>query len=98
MRPWLLLLAGPLVWAAHFLALYAIASVAAIQSHAHLWQRQGAILFVTLAALAILSVALVLVHRRSVDDLSRFRRAISLTGITLAAISIVWQSLPALWL
>lgn len=98
MRAWLLLLAGPLVWATHFLALYAIASIAAIQTDMHLCQRQSAIVIATLAGLAILGAVLVLIRGRGGDDLGRFKKAISLIGIALAAISIVWQSLPALWL
>lgn len=78
MRTWLLFLAAPLVWFAHFSALYGIAAFAGLTSTVA-W---------TLTGLACLAVASVwFVARRSPGDMTAWLALLSLAGI-------LFQSLP----
>lgn len=99
MRAWLSLLGGLVLWAAHFLAAYAIASLADIspsRRQAPLnWLLAGLTLACVLAA-AALAVRAWRASRR--PDLGGvFVPRLSALASTLAAIAIVWQSAPFLW-
>lgn len=95
MRSWLLLLAGPLIWTAHFLAIYAVASIAALlEQTGEAWPRI-AIAIATVVGIVVLLGALMLVGRRE-GPLARFNRNIAIGGVILGLIAIVWQALPAL--
>ena len=97
MGRWLLLLGGPLIWAAHFMIIYAIASVseqiaggAGVLARALILVAGGA---GVAAALFVLAAA-----RRfdAEDPLQRFWRMVSAAGAILAIIAMLWQTLPAL--
>jgi hypothetical protein len=93
MRTWRDLLGGLLLWAAHFLAVYGIASV--------LPGTQAAIILVllvtglALAAAAWLSARTVAAFRTAGDDLQRWSAGLALLGYALAGAAIVYQGLPA---
>ena len=93
MRFWRNLLGGPLLWAAHFLAVYGIASV--------LPGTRAAIVLVVLAtgvALAVTSwlfASTMSAFRGANDDLQRWSRSLALIGYALAGAAITYQGLPA---
>ncbi len=93
MRFWRNLLGGLILWAAHFLAVYAIAS---------LWpgtQRARILVAVaTLLALAVggwLSIKGLRQFRAATDDMNRWSWSLTLLGYALAGAAIVYQGLPS---
>lgn len=97
MGRWLLLLGGPLIWAAHFLAIYFIASLAEqLSGETGLIARA---LILAAGGVAIIAALLVLASARRLSTqnaLDRFWRLIAQAGAVLAIIAVLWQSLPAL--
>jgi hypothetical protein len=99
MRRWAFLVGGLPVWAAHFLGVYVLASVADLRtlSEQPLWRGAhfafSAICFATAAWIAIQA------HRRSKvgDPSQRFAARLSTLGASLGLVAIFWQSLPALF-
>ncbi len=97
MRRWALLLGGLVVWAAHFFALYGIASV---------WlQGPTAPVLVGVATLAALAVDGWLLWRTApakraravgIDREDRWIARVGFVGAALSALAVVWQGLPAL--
>lgn len=97
MRRWLLLLGGLLIWAAHFGAAYAIASISfEVAGKTTLAAR--ALLMVAGAAAAIACVLLCRAALRMPRQtpLDAFWRTVSLAGAVIALIAVVWQTLPAI--
>lgn len=99
MNAWLSLLGGLLLWAAHFLAAYAIASLADISPYEHqaplTWLLAGLTLACVLAAIALAVRAWCASRRPGLGGV--FVPRLSVLASTLAAIAIVWQSAPFLW-
>jgi hypothetical protein len=92
MRPWLIMLGGLCVWAAHFVVIWTGASLFLTSPAARL-VTGGA----TLAALA--GIALLVRMGRptpSQDQFTRWSANVALLSALAAAIAIVWQALPAL--
>ena len=92
MRGWTFLLGGLIVWAAHFFALYAIASIFLTTMLA-----RGLALLAT--ALCLGAALLLFRHARrrfSADGTELWMRAVALAGLGIATVAIVWQALPAL--
>jgi hypothetical protein len=93
MRSWLLLLAGLLVWAAHFFALYAIGEFAGATPG---WR--WAVAALTLACLAAeIALLLRVRHAPRRDSFERWRASVAAGGLLLGAIAVAWQGLPALF-
>lgn len=90
MRRWVLLLGGLLVWAAHFFALYIIASLFPGDAAAR-WLA----LVVTLAALAAGGAILWLNLRKQSDSFDRWARGLGAAGAALSLVAVLWQALPA---
>jgi hypothetical protein len=96
MRPWLVLLGGLLVWAAHFFAVYGFASLLPGTSLAR-WLTA----LLTLGGLVILA-AMALPSRRRAHaqgdgDLASWLNRLELLGLALAAVAVLYQGLPALF-
>lgn len=93
MRAWALLLAGLLVWAAHFFVLYAIASVLPGQAGAT-WA------VIAATAVAVAAISLILRRTRAghgePDAMDRWVAYIARLGAALALIAVLWQAFPAL--
>jgi len=93
MRAWVLILAGLIVWAAHFFALYGIASV-----FPGLPVARWLTLAVTVPALA--ADGAILVHalrgRSSDDRLDRWIAGLASLGAALSVVAVLWQGLPGL--
>ena len=93
MRPWASLLAPLSVWAAHFTLLWIASSVAPDRPAARI--AAATVTLVALALLAWLTRSIAALPRD--DATTRWIRAIGLLAAAVAAISIAWQVLPALF-
>ncbi|QNN65277.1 hypothetical protein H9L12_01140 [Sphingomonas rhizophila] len=95
MRTWLALLGGLLVWAAHFFAVYGVASIYPGSDRAR-WLT----VVVTLMALGALAIQYRLVAGRfqveARSELDHWFRGLANLGLALAAIAVLYQGLPAL--
>lgn len=86
---------GPLViWAVHFVAVYAVASLADLggATEAALWRIVGLVLSV--GCLAAVGVAAIPAVRAG--DASPLARRLGLGGSLVSLLAIAWQSLPLL--
>ena len=92
MRGWTLLLSGLIVWAVHFFALYASASI--------LLTTPLARMLTLLVTAACLGAGALLLARTLRSDTSTptdtWMRAVALCGFGLSGVAILWQALPAL--
>ena len=92
MRGWTFLLGGLIVWAVHFFALYAIASIFLTTPTARL--------LAVLVTMACLGAGFILLIRALRSDTSTptdaWMRTIALCGLGLSDVAIFWQALPAL--
>jgi len=99
-RRWLLLLGGLIVWAAHFLGVYGIASVADVVTRADapaaLW---SVAVFTLICAAADITICLIALRgdRDSVDDLERLIHRAGAGGAALSLVAVLWQGLPILF-
>jgi hypothetical protein len=99
MRRWIFTLGGLLIWAIHFLGVYAIASLADTVSRADAtaW-RMGARVFSGLCLLAVVLHLLAAVGRLGFagdrGEAGRFMTEIAALGSGLALLAIAWQALP----
>lgn len=96
MRTWLLLLAGPLVWTAHFFAAYITASIFPGTALAR-WLTG----LLTVGALALLGIVILQACRsaapvREAGSLPDWLASLTRLGAALAAIAVLYQALPAL--
>jgi hypothetical protein len=95
MPRWRLLLGGPLIWAMHFGAIYAVTSVSHVATGAtNLIAR---IVVISISAICVVAcgwIVMISLRRPPSDGLEAFWRTIALTGAILAAIAVVWQTLP----
>ena len=94
-------LAGPLVWATHFLAIYAITALLCERSSAQtpvLEFLPWAIACATLVAAAALFtiIAMSLRERRNQRSAARFVHWLSATLAALALLAVLWETLPAM--
>jgi hypothetical protein len=93
MGRWLFLLGGPLIWAAHFGAIYLLTSAAYVGGRTP--DVTTFIVVVVISALAIAAAGLLALRAaRTREDEPGFWRAIALAGSILAIIAIIWQTLP----
>lgn len=95
MPRWRLLLGGPLIWALHFGAIYAVTSVSYVAIGAT--NTIARIVVVALSALCLLGclwVGIAAFRRPQSEGLERLWRTVAISGAVLAAIAIVWQTLP----
>ena len=98
MRRWLFLLGGLIVWAAHFLGVYAIGSLAAIRplQEDGLWR--GALVAFSLlcaGAAGLLAIRAGLLSTVG-DTPHRFKARVAAMAAALSVVAIAWQTLPAL--
>lgn len=94
MRSWSLLLGGLLIWAAHFFAVYAIASLLPGQELAR-WLSLAATLPAAAAAGLIIRNALRRAGGETVDGLMRIAGG---AGALLSLLGVLWQGFPAVFL
>lgn len=92
MPGWRIMLGGLLVWAAHFLAIYILASVFESSTIARIGTG-----IATLAAVAA-NIGLVVVARRAEmpDAFARWMVSLGMLGVGLSLVAVLWQGLPAL--
>lgn len=98
----LLLIAGPLIWFAHFLFIYAVNSLRCIRAPDALgawWAGLplGAWIIILSALVALLAMACISVHQhRRIQSAGRSTLHARLTSALclLSAMAIVWQTLP----
>lgn len=95
MGRWLTLLAGPLIWAAHFAAIYAISSIAAISPSVSPWLARGGIITVSIvAAIACVWIVLRSLRVDGNEPIDHFWRAIAGIGALIALFGVIWETLP----
>ncbi len=87
--------AGLLIWAAHFLGLYLLASAADVwfstEAAAGRWIGLGfSLLCLTLIAVAAFATA----RRPAPDEPALWERRVALTGAVVAAVGVTWQTAP----
>ena len=89
---WTYLLSGLILWTIHFFALYILASVFLTTPLA-----RALVLAVTILCLGLAGWLFAgSMRRRARDPAEKWMRSVSLCGLALAAIAILWQGLPAL--
>ena len=95
MRRWLAMTAGLLIWAAHFIGLYLLASAADVWSsvEASGWRWTG-LGFSLLCLAAIAVVAALMIRRPAPDGPGGWERRVALTGALVGAVAVVWQTAP----
>lgn len=97
MGRWLLFLGGPLIWAAHFGLIYAIASLSVVAAGETTAAARVAIGASGLgAALACAVLAWRALKAGAQDELGRFMRMVGGVGAIIGLIAVIWQTLPAL--
>ena len=97
MKRWGYILGGLIVWTVHFLGVYVIASVGDVAADADHPLSRAAVGVFTVACLIAaggLTVVAARRWRRGGEDMG-FENVIAATGGAIAAISILWQGLPA---
>jgi cytochrome c biogenesis protein CcdA len=97
MRRWLLFLGGPLIWAAHFAVIYAIASISMVGAGETTPAARVAILVAGIVAAIAAALMLIAALRAPRNEaLGAFWRNVAALGALIALVAIVWQTLPAL--
>ena len=90
---------GLILWAAHFLGVYAIASVADVVATADdpAWRMAG-LGFSAVCVLAGVALGLIALRRlrRAEGEVSGFRRELAALGFGVAVVAMIWQALPTL--
>lgn len=96
MQRWLYMLGGLLVWAVHFVGIYAIASIGDVVSDADAptWRLIG-LMFGSICAMIALGLLIHALRRADGGtDTNDLANTLARLGAFLALISIIWQSLP----
>jgi hypothetical protein len=94
-RAWAFLLGGLLVWAAHFFALYAIASILETSLPARLLTGLATIVgFAT--DIWLLRRALSRLRDDAAGPTEQWTDSVAALGAGLSAVAVLWQGLPAL--
>ena len=95
MRRWLAMTAGLLIWAAHFLGVYLLASAADVWSSTEAAAGRWVGLGFSLLCLALIVVVVFVMSRRPAPDgPSMWERRVALTGALVAAVGVTWQTAP----
>lgn len=94
MRGWPAILAGLAVWAAHFVAVYAIASVWPGQPRIATWL---VIAMTTAAIVANVAILWRLARVTTDDDLDRWVIRLAQGGAALSLVAVAFQTVPALY-
>ena len=97
---WFEMLAGLLIWAAHFMGAYVISSIGDVASTAGApeW-RTANVAFSAVCALALIAVLVVTVRRlrqSPSDDLDGFISGLGAMGAALGLLGVIYQTLPNL--
>lgn len=92
MQAWRVMLGPFLIWAAHFVAVYGVASVADIgePGQADLWRTSGLIL----SAACLVALLWLSVNARLRRGQSEWVRYLSLGGCVISGFAVLFQSLP----
>lgn len=97
MRAWGWMTGGLIVWAVHFIGVYALSSLADVVASADdpAWRAAGLAFsgVCVLAAALLLAFALKRLRRTDSED-GRFPDQLAAFGAGLAVVAIVWQALP----
>jgi hypothetical protein len=103
-RAFLFMLAGPLIWAVHYLTVYSVHGIACARPAWHAtWAGVPASQWLIVAASAVALLAMALIHvrfRRRMPPLADARFLPWLAGALslLSAVAVVWETIPVLWL
>lgn len=92
MREWRVMLGPFLIWAAHFMIVYTLASLADLaDASTALGLRTAGFIATALCGLAL---AAQFVHSRGLTDLTPLARRLAGVGFAASLIAVVWQGLP----
>jgi hypothetical protein len=93
------MLGGLILWAVHFLGVYAIASLGDVVARADspAWRMAG-LGFSLLCVLAGMGLGLFALRRLrgARDEVPAFRRELAVLGFGVAVVAMIWQALPTL--
>ena len=92
MREWRVMLGPFLIWAAHFMVVYTLASLADLSDGSTALGLRTAGLIAT--GLCGLALAAQFVHSRQLTDLSPLARRLAGVGFAASLIAVAWQGLP----
>ena len=94
MREWTMMLGGLLIWAAHFVLVYVVASMADISplSQEGGWRMAG----LGLTGVCVAAIAVLLWWTVRAREASALARRLGLFGGGLSLIAVIWQALPLL--
>jgi len=99
MRGWLLMTGGLLIWAAHFMGVYAISSLGDVVETADAPAWRMAALGFSLACVAAEAGFLLWVARtgRAIEDgVGRLAVGVGFTGGLVGSLGVIWQAAPTL--
>ncbi|NYT57584.1 hypothetical protein H0A65_01455 [Alcaligenaceae bacterium] len=103
-RAFLFMLAGPIIWAIHFLFIYALHGLACARPMllgVWLGRPASAWIIVVAGAFAIIAMAWIYLQwRHSMPDMGRpaFIPRLAAALSLLSALAIIWETIPLLWL
>lgn len=96
MQRWFYMLGGLLVWAVHFVGIYAIASIGDVIARADdpIWRMIG-LVFSGMCVIAGVGLLIQALRRgRGGDDVSELGNVLAATGAGIAVVAMLFQSLP----
>ena len=95
MTRWLRMTGGLLIWAAHFIGLYLMSSAADVWSSSEAaGARWMGLVFSLGCLLALIAMAVWLGKERGKGGPEAWERRVGLTGVLVAGVSILWQTVP----
>jgi hypothetical protein len=95
MRAWAFMLGGMIVWAAHFFALYIVASIFLTSTTSRVLTALITLACLAAAGLLLMRTTRALRRHQGGDAFTRWQAYLAALTASLALVAILWQGLPA---